>query len=128
MGPPPLPDRTWETVGCALLSRLALLGLVSISVFLVNPLPYDSSTTLVFRGSSAPSASNTSAIDINEAWKPSIFGQVLTRLTNWDALYFATIAKQGYLWEHYHAFFPGFPFLMHGLQLGMSPFASDCAT
>jgi len=112
MGPPPPLDRTWETVGCALLSRFVLLGVVAISVFLVSPLPYDTSTTLVFRGSSPPLSSNSSEISINDGWKPSTVGKVLTRLTNWDALYFTTIAREGYLWEHYHAFFPGFPLMM----------------
>jgi hypothetical protein len=112
MGPPPPLNRTTDAFICASLSRLALLGIVLISVFVISPLPYDTSVSLVFRGSSTNSSSGDSEISIQEAWNPSLLIRILSRLASWDALYFTSIAEKGYLWEHYHAFFPGYPTMM----------------
>lgn len=51
-------------------------------------------------------------IPIEIGWTASPLGKVLFRLVSWDALYFTTIAEEGYQWEHWHAFFPGFPAAM----------------
>jgi phosphatidylinositol glycan class V len=112
MGPPRIGDRTYETIGYAILSRIFLLSIVATGVFFVSPLPYDTSSTLVFRGPNVSSGDETIPQSIEEGWQPTLITKVLSRLASWDALYFSTIAKDGYLWEHYYAFFPGYPTLI----------------
>lgn len=107
-------DYSLRVLGCAILSRVILLALVSIAVLVVSPLPYDTSSTLVFRGAAKPAMSLNQSIE--ESWKPSLVTQYLSRLTTWDALYFTKISESGYLWEHYHAFLPGYPTAISALS------------
>lgn len=107
-----VPTRVHSVVAYAVLSRLALLAIFLVSTLVISSLPYDTSTTLTLRGSTANVASSELGIPIQNGWKASPFGKVLSRLVSWDALYFTTIAEEGYLWEHWHAFFPGFPSAM----------------
>lgn len=102
-------DRSITVLLSALGSRLFLLGLVLVSTLFVSSLPYDTSSTLVFRGSGPVSSSNNTDITIEEGWRPTPLTKIFSRLASWDALYFTTISSQGYLWEHYHAFLPGYP-------------------
>lgn len=41
---------------------------------------------------------------------------LLSAFANWDAVYFAHIARHGYDYEHVHAFFPLYPMLMRALR------------
>ena len=113
-----IPDRSRSVIFYAVLSRLGLFAIVAVSALVISALPYDTSTTLTLLDPSSDSTTQTHGIPIEKGWQPSLIGKLLFRLVSWDALYFTTIAEQGYLWEHYHAFFPGFPAAMKFLASG----------
>ena len=84
----------------ALASRLALLavGIVSDALF---P-DYDSSAEL--HTDSCDAVSNTD----HTAW----FSSAVRSSVVWDSVYFERLARCGYEFEHFFAFFPGLPALM----------------
>lgn len=78
----------------AVVSRLVILLLSAVSDALLSD--YDTSSTL-----------NSRPCDIDgppAAQRMSAFGKHV-----WDSVYFTRIAKCGYEYEQYHAFFPGLP-------------------
>src|SRR5687768_4378660 len=43
----------------------------------------------------------------------TLWNQITSSFANWDSIYFVRIAKMGfYEYEHFHAFFPLYPFVM----------------
>lgn len=49
----------------------------------------------------------------------TIVESLLGHFERWDGVYFAAIAKEGYKYEHFHAFFPLYPFLIRFLSQGL---------
>lgn len=80
----------WQVVRFAAASRASVSLLAALSAWLVRP--YDTSSQLL-AGGGAGGASLAAA-----------FG-------SWDGVYFAHIARAGYEYEHFHAFFPLYPVL-----------------
>lgn len=86
-------DMTAESrvVRFALCSRVIISLLAAITTVVVTP--YDTSGSLQ---SSFPG---------------------LAAFTNWDGVYFAEIARSGgYEYEHFHAFFPLYPWLIQNIR------------
>ncbi|XP_031572995.1 GPI mannosyltransferase 2-like [Actinia tenebrosa] len=84
----------------AFLSRVLILFLQVIFNFLVND--YDSSSTIV--------RNTTKSLD-----KAVIF--IFDGFQKWDSVYFLQIAKDGYQYEQYMAFFPLYPWLVRAISL-----------
>lgn len=97
------PKRTLQVFIFAFLTRIFLFVFISWFIFSFNNLPYDTSNFLVH--TSQQEAPKT----LNEMpGKISYILQLLIRISPWDAIYFTYIAQEGYLWEHFYAFFPLF--------------------
>lgn len=82
-----------QVVRFAATSRVAVSLLAALSAWLVTP--YDSSSRLLAGGKSVGA---------------------LTGFANWDGVYYAHIARFGYEYEHFHAFFPFYPALVRLLR------------
>lgn len=96
----------------AILSRLAILLLSNIIAhFIIQP--YDTSSLIQY--------------NINEHGSIHSDGKYLSNYdyfirnslyihASWDSIYFTSIAKEGYVYEQFHAFFPFYPMLMRYLS------------
>ena len=89
--------------------KAALVAIASRSVVLLlsslldASLPdYDTSGELVDQG-----ACNSAIREV--APSPTWVERVVKGLVVWDSVYFVRIARCGYEYEQYHAFFPGYP-------------------
>ncbi|CEM36574.1 unnamed protein product [Vitrella brassicaformis CCMP3155] len=98
----------------AVASRVATVIWTALAHHFISD--YDTATELMF-GEHPPSA--------------GIAGRLLDTfvlpLVRWDALFFLSIASDGYLYEHHHAFFPGLPLLMRTLSLPLLPSSTTSA-
>ncbi|KAF3165399.1 ER membrane glycoprotein subunit of the GPI transamidase complex-like protein [Orbilia oligospora] len=103
---------------------LSLLLLAWSTTFLFpsfSPLGYDTSSTHV--------TGDNNLIGEDGYLTTSFVERLVTALTRWDAIYFASIVKNGHRWEQEWAFGVGQSYLVHGFQwilnlfgdFGMSP-------
>ncbi|KAJ0411211.1 hypothetical protein ATCC90586_003850 [Pythium insidiosum] len=92
-------------VAFAALSRVAVSLVAALTALIVTP--YDTSNRL-----RRPASRMTHA---------------LSAFANWDGVYFAHIATNGYDYEHVHAFFPLYPLLLRGVRRISLPFLPDDA-
>lgn len=85
--------------------------LLLLSIACTSPYPgYDTSTTLLFPGK----AQN---FDVQGVFKPAL-RNLISKLTRWDAIYFAQIAHRGAQFEQEWAFGWGFAKLLKYLSWG----------
>eukprot|EP01126_Amoeba_proteus_P020338 TRINITY_DN206_c1_g2_i12.p1 TRINITY_DN206_c1_g2~~TRINITY_DN206_c1_g2_i12.p1 ORF type:complete len:134 (+),score=8.80 TRINITY_DN206_c1_g2_i12:177-578(+) len=91
----------------AVCSRCLVWSISIITTLLVDP--YDTSAHLAYEWK------QTSGI-LNKMFQV-LFGP----FANWDAIYFVGIAKMGYKYEQFHAFFPLLPWLMRFLGYLLFP-------
>lgn len=58
----------------------------------------------------------------NDSYRHSdgILARILGSFANWDGVYFSWIAENGYTYEHFHAFFPLYPFLVRVISTVLS--------
>jgi phosphatidylinositol glycan class V len=82
-----------QVIRFAAASRACVSLLAALSAWLVPP--YDTSSQLLAGGGDGSGGASLAAA----------FG-------NWDGVYFAHIARAGYEYEHFHAFFPLYPALV----------------
>lgn len=83
-----------QVVRFAAASRAGVSLLAALSAWLVTP--YDTSSQLLASGGGGEHGGASLA---------AAFG-------TWDGVYFAHIARSGYEYEHFHAFFPLYPALI----------------
>ena len=94
---------------------LSLLLLAWGATFLFpsfSPLGYDTSSTHVTRDGNTIGEGGHIATNFVE--------RLVTALTRWDAIYFASIAKNGHRWEQEWAFGVGQSYLVHGIHFPTS--------
>ena len=92
-----------EVISAAISYRIFLVVLaVGANVGLPD---YDTSTTLLY-----------GAVGDSSCRMPRLLA---TSFDRWDAVHFAGIAIDGYVYEHNHAFYPGLPLLARGLARGV---------
>jgi len=97
-----------------LLRLFFVLKSISLLIAIICALllePYDKKTDLLLSNSESKGAFD------------SAVKTALAPFARWDALYFLTIAGNGYSFEHQHAFFPLYPILMKALSF-LLPFLS----
>jgi hypothetical protein len=96
-----------RVISVALASRVVFLiaGILSDAI-----LPdYDTSSSL----------HSSSCSETESAENASVFGAAVASSIVWDSVYFERIARCGYEFEHYYAFFPGWPMAMRLASMGL---------
>ena len=104
--------RRLKVLALALATRVAVLAAATtLDAWLPD---YDSSSPLTHR-----TCSDNSFITLDYTHAPAEPRGWHKRLVVWDSVFFMQIAKCGYEYEQFHAFFPLLPLLMRGsLQAG----------
>lgn len=103
----------------AILSRIAIFLLSNIIVhYLINP--YDTSSHIQYNITKSEDNKNEDSSCLSKV--DCIIRNALYIHASWDSIYFTTIAKSGYVYEQFHAFFPLYPMLIRYFSNCMSFF------
>lgn len=103
--------------------KLFLLA-IAVGSTLVNDRAYDTSADLLLIGNDEPLSVNDGN-GVAELLRN--FGKrLVTRFTSWDAIYFVSAAKRGYVYEQEWAFGTGLVVCMKGVLRGEFPFLCLC--
>ena len=101
-----------------LLWKLFLL-LIAVGSTLVNDRAYDTSADLLLVGNAEPLSVNDDGNGDGVVELLSNFGKrLVTRFTSWDAIYFVSAAKRGYVYEQEWAFGTGLVVCVRGVLKG----------
>lgn len=99
-----------------ILWKLFLL-LIAVGSTLVNDRAYDTSADLLLVGNAEPLSVNDGNDGVVELLRN--FGKrLVTRFTSWDAIYFVSAAKRGYVYEQEWAFGTGLVVCVRGVLNG----------
>ncbi|XP_049851798.1 GPI mannosyltransferase 2-like isoform X2 [Schistocerca gregaria] len=103
--------RSMQVVGFALLTRI-LFTIYAMLLRLFMPLPYDTSSILAYPLEGDDYQSESTLIrpaSLNYTGLKFLYYRTLRGMANWDAIFFTQIAQNGYQWENFFAFLPGYP-------------------
>ncbi|KAL2119659.1 hypothetical protein VTJ04DRAFT_6620 [Mycothermus thermophilus] len=111
--PPPQPSllsttaltHPCRTLTAAFVVWKFVLLLIAIGAVLAGE-AYDTSANIVILGTNATTPATQ---------QPSLFSRLVARLTSWDAIYFTSIARDGYVHEQFWAFGSGLPGVVRGV-------------
>jgi phosphatidylinositol glycan class V len=118
--PPPQPSllsttaltHPYRTLTAAFVVWKFVLLLIAIGAVLAGD-AYDTSANIVILGTNPAVAGGGGTTQ-----PPSFLSRLVARLTSWDAIYFTSIARDGYVHEQFWAFGSGLPGVVRGVLKG----------